>query len=533
MNFEINTGYNRAFQWIEADNIYFIGYLNTQKGLIPDSISLKEIFNGCKTEHDYKTIISQLNGIFSIIICNQEWLMIASDSTRFFPIFYTVNDKKIYVSDDIEFIREKSQTNGIDKTGKLEFLAGAYTASHRTLFEKVFQVRPMEILVGKNNKITTGYYGRFSQLKSETTTLLHEDLLIQIKNTINAVFNRLIENLKDKKIALPLSSGYDSRLIACKLKEFGCKDVLCFTYGQKTKEVEISKRVANVLGFPWYFVEYTSDLIRDFHRTSMFQKYYHYAARGTSMFYLQEYPALKYLFEKQIINSDYYALPGHSGDLLRGALLVKTYPENVKREHLPKLILDQKFIHAYITKSEKRLLKEQITDHVNELDSDNSLIPYSVLEDWEMKERTSKYIFNSAHVFTFFGIKTFFPLWDKDLFECFRILPSFERKYGKLYKEVIVKEFFIPNNVWFHDELNPTRFSTKIDFFKKKLRPCLPKFIKEKLLIKNDWAFYGPMTKYLLNDLQRHDINPVSNGSSYLYRILNWYLMKITSNEHF
>jgi len=527
MNFEITNGYNKAFLWIEVDNIRFIGYLNNQKNLFPNSNDLRVIFAGCVSDDDYKRKIEQLNGVFSIIIYTQEWLIAASDSTRFFPIFYTIQKNEFYIGDNINIIREKTNTKEIDNVGKIEFLTAAFTGSHRTLFDKVSQIRPMELITVRNNKINTGYYGSFSQSTSDTSTRSHEYLMREAKNTIDKVFKRLFERLKDNKIALPLSCGYDSRLIACKLKEYGFKDVVCFTYGRKTKEVEISRKVAEALNFSWYFVEYTPELIHDFPRTITFLDYYNYAARGTSMFFLQEYPALKYLVEQKILSEEYYALPGHSGDLLRGAMLVKSYPVNAKRKDLPQILLKQKYVHVPLSKSDKKILKQQLQNHINELDADPSLLPYSLLEDWEMKERTAKYIFNSSHVFTYFGIKTIFSIWDRDLIEFFRVLPSEERIYDRLYKEVLIKEYFIPNKVWFHDELHPTPFATLVDHFKKILRPHLPVSVKEKLLVKNDWPFYGPMTQYLLDELNDQDIYPVSNGSAYLYRILNWYLMKI------
>ena len=86
-------------------------------------------------------------------------------------------------------------------------------------------------------------------------------------------FSRLISWLDGRQAVIPLSGGYDSRLIALMLKELGYNNVLCFTYntGGAKWEVDISRRVAKNLGFCWHYVHsnpclsywwYRSDALR-------------------------------------------------------------------------------------------------------------------------------------------------------------------------------------------------------------------------------------------------------------------------------
>jgi asparagine synthase (glutamine-hydrolysing) len=63
---------------------------------------------------------------------------------------------------------------------------------------------------------------------------------------------------------VPLSGGLDSRIIVAMLKRLGVEDVICFTYGKKgNREAEISRQVAEALGYRWYFVEYTKEKLYD------------------------------------------------------------------------------------------------------------------------------------------------------------------------------------------------------------------------------------------------------------------------------
>ncbi len=528
MGITIHLGYNKGYTWINAGNVFFTGYIIGAKKLVPSAHEIRSLFSNITDYNSFKSVVKDLNGVFSIIIKERDCLYAATDPTRFFPLFYCLTAKgDFYISDDITFIVKETHSSHLNSLAVREYLSAAYTCDNRTLFNDIFQVRPGEAIKYNPNTLDACYYYNFSSRKKDQISKTELAYQSELKNVIDSVFNSLLLPLKDNKIALPLSGGYDSRLIACKLKEFGFDNVVCFTYGQNNPEVDISKKVAHRLGFDWYFIEYNDKLVKNFNTDRLFSEYYEYASRGTSMFYLQEYPAIRYLIENKIIGTDFISLPGHSGGLLRGSFLKKYYPVDIDLNHAPDLLLRLRHIHCHLPAKEKKQIKEGIKKHIAELMLNNELLPYSVLEDWELKERTSKYIFNSSHAFTFFGLKTCFPLADKRLFEFFRTLPSEYRLYGKLFYQVVRNTYFKPFEVDFGEELKPKPVDIMKARIKARIRPFLPLIVKNYYLRKNDWPFYGPMTQYLLDELNDQNIYPVSNGSAYLYRILNWYLMKI------
>ncbi len=59
---------------------------------------------------------------------------------------------------------------------------------------------------------------------------------------------------------MSLSGGLDSRTVAANAKKrLGANDVICVSYGRKgCREAEISKRVAEALGYEWIFIESTA-----------------------------------------------------------------------------------------------------------------------------------------------------------------------------------------------------------------------------------------------------------------------------------
>ena len=117
------------------------------------------------------------------------------------------------------------------------------------------------------------------------------------------------------------------------LKKHQYKNVICFTYGNKNSfEIENSKKVAKALGFKWFFIEYNSKLIEGYLNTNEFKEYAHFAGKLSSMPYLQEYFAVKYLQKEKIISDDAIFIPGFAGDLLGGSQFLKVIPENLQTD---------------------------------------------------------------------------------------------------------------------------------------------------------------------------------------------------------
>lgn len=527
INLDINLCYNKGYTWTNYKEVYFIGYawLNNQK-----ISTAKELFNTISQVHNFlisniKQLLTDINGAFSLIVYIQQEQLIYCDKTRFFPLFYhSSNNNTLCISDDINYIRNKYRINTIDFEAQLHFLAIGFTPASKTLFKNINQVRPGEAVFLKNNTIEKTQANRWAIAKQEFVKEPFKELKRQASLKINKAFEIHFELIKNMPVLLPLSGGFDSRLIAAKLKEHGFKDVLCFTFGRKTKEVEISRKVAQKLGYPWHYVEYNEQLLKNFNAPPYFPEFTEYAARGTSMFYLQEYPAVKYLYEHRIIDDSMIVIPGHTGDFCGGSNLVKSYPVNFKMNQLTNILFQKRFIHSKLNRDEKRIVKKQIGNYFAEKLFDGA-IPYSLIEEWDHLERLPKYIFNAAHVFDYFNLKSIFPYWDKDLVKFFRTVPYEFRKYQLLNHQVLKETYFAKFNIDFSNDIQPSSRDISISVIKKKIRPYLPKYFKNKLLIKNDWVEYGSMTEILKKDIKPSELR--ENGNSYQNRILTWYIKKI------
>ncbi|MDI2587661.1 asparagine synthase-related protein [Psychrobacillus sp. NEAU-3TGS] len=132
-----------------------------------------------------------------------------------------------------------------------------YVTGKNTLYTNVKQIQAGEYLVfdKKNKELRTSHYFKFHH--GEYSKKNQDELVEELDQVHVRVFQRLIDSLEGRPAILPLSGGYDSRLIAVMLKRLGYENVICFTYGLCSNwEVKISKMVAEQLGFKWIFVPY-------------------------------------------------------------------------------------------------------------------------------------------------------------------------------------------------------------------------------------------------------------------------------------
>ncbi len=81
--------------------------------------------------------------------------------------------------------------------------------------------------------------------------------------------------------------------------------------------------VADSLGFQWIPVVYTEKMVEGYMQDDAFYDYVRYTSNWVSMFFMQEYFAIRYLKEQQLIPEDSVFIPGHSADFFAGSQFLK------------------------------------------------------------------------------------------------------------------------------------------------------------------------------------------------------------------
>ena len=515
---------NLGFNWFENNTLFFKGYFYVDDHFYEKEDALNYLLN-IKTVANFKAELNVINGVFSFIISLEDTICIASDLTRSFPLFYTIQKGKLFLSDDILHLKKQFTIDDFDKISEIELKASNHTHGKKTLLKNVFQVQASEYLIINNDEVIDRNFFFSYAIEKESS-----DSYSSLKNktiiTFNNVFKRFIDSLNNRTIVVPLSGGFDSRLIAIMLKKYNYKNVVCYTYGRKDSfEIENSQKTAKTLNFEWHFIEYKDDLISDFLITDEFKDYAHFAGKLSSMPNLQEYFAVKHLKKQKLISNDAIFVPGYAGDLLGGSQFLKVIPENLKQEQITDLIIRKKFSNYPLSKTEKKTIKNQVEQNLFHFDENYvKKIPSSVFEDYDIKEKIAKYIFNSANFYTFFGYEHRFPFWDKELLDLFKKVPVKYKNMKMLFNTVLINEYFKPNTVYFENELQPSKKSKNTQKIKDQIKPFLPTFVKQRFLQKNDWNNYKPITDQIDTLIVSKGLKVQKSSKDYNDIITQWYL---------
>jgi asparagine synthase (glutamine-hydrolysing) len=248
---------------------------------------------------------------------------------------------------------------------------------------------------------------------------------------------------------------------------------------------------------------------------------------GTSMFFLQEYFAVSYLKEHKLVPDDAVFIPGHSGDLIGGSQIIKTFNPDISREEVLDRFFKVKNIYQTVSKEMKKKLEEQFKPWFWQRENHH---PASVFEALDIQEKIAKVIFNSSLVFDFFGYEKRFPFWDLALLQFFLKLPFEHRVMKKLYDSVLINEFFKPYDLLFDKELNPRKEELLRQKVKNRIKTYFPVFIKECLLQKNDWKNYRQAVKPLQDEMKSKGYNFQFKGKSYNEILIQYYLYLIETN---
>ena len=397
-----------------------------------------------------KALLLALNGNFALALETSRYVICAVDRVRSIPLFYAVDEDEVLFSDDANHLRDRLNPPFNEENGA-EFLVTGYVTGSDTLFEGISQVRAGEYLIydKEDASLATRFYHRFWH--GNFFSASEEELLDRLDEIFVRVFQRLIESTKGRQIVVPLSGGLDSRIIVAMLKRLGVEDVICFSYGKKGNyEAEISRQVAEALGYRWYFVEYTNEKWYACYHSDEMQRYREYGGNLVSLPHFQDFLAVKELKEEGKIREDAVFVPGHSGDMLAGSWIPQDYDKpqaytfgTFLEESLKKHYSLWKWNEAELGP----LFEGKIRKSVGDISVHDNESCANAVELFNFNERQAKFIVNSVRVYEFFGYRWQIPLWDAELIDFFLQVPLSYRINQLLYKNYAINNVFAKNLV--------------------------------------------------------------------------------------
>ncbi len=519
---------NKGFPWFKTEKIRAKGCFFDRAGNLWSGENLPRYFEGIRSSSDFLERVSYANGIFSIVMDLDGERVAATDPYRSFPLFYTVRKDDRSISDDPYLLSLTKGLTGEDKSALAEFLATGYVTGNYTLTDGIRQIQAGEMIRFNDGEPGTKFYHsyRCQTVREESYPELREEA----KKVFALSFPRLIASLEGKTAIVPLSGGYDSRLVASMLKYYGYGKVICFSYGRKNNsDAVIARQVAEKLGFPWIFVEYSKHLIRDFIKTNNFLDFVQYSARMTSMIPIQEYFAVKHLKEENLVPADSVFIPGHYGNFLAGGMLYKygnlSLEESVSQ--IAQRILYQKYIYKKPRRREIRIINDRIEKRIQEKFVKDSDLSYSIHEDFDFKERYAKIIANSCSVYTFFGYEFRLPLCDLDMTDFFRRLPLHAKVNKYLYDDILANDIFSRYDINFNHEGKTSEKIIERARRRNRIRTLFPERIRRIMTSGRDRLFMREITSCLREDISQKGMKIKIYGESWNSLIVQWYAYSV------
>lgn len=424
--------------WHTTGNVYVRGYAHLPDGRIAERTTLADHFK-VETLAAFRERLDQANGFFSVIVQTPTQLFAAVDRIRSIPLFYGVTASgELVISERAETVRIAVGDRVMDPQARAEFLHAGYVLGPRTLMPHVRQLQAGELLCYDRvtSDITTERYYRFlptGGFDADETTLFN-----RLDGVYEDVFTRLIRWLDGRQAVIPLSGGHDSRLIALMLKELGYENVLCFTYdyGGLKWETDISRQVAEKLGYQWKCVNYSPLRWRRWYQSDALRRYQIAAANWSSLPHAQDWPAIKELLDYKSITKDSVIIPGHTAPLQNTAVYEALEDED-----------DINAIIQFVLSNNFSLLKHSyncqqlsyIRPYFNGLRTRTvSQLPI-LYEQFFWEHRKAKYIVNSMRVYEWFEVEWAMPLLDNSATQFWCLLNKQFRLHRYLY-ELVIKE---------------------------------------------------------------------------------------------
>ncbi len=473
----IQLVFNHGYSWFGNDGSFVKGWAVDNSGEFFEDAKLLSIVQPVKSYQELKQLVDNISGHFSIIKVSEEGLVAGVDRCRTFPLFYAIHNNSIFLSDSVLLLRDNLFPNETpDGSAVDEYLSAGYVLGDKTLYKPISQIKAGDILHFSDGVINTTPYFRYltdSILEMNMNQATHQ--FIQL---LDKIFSNLIIGLNGRTAVIPLSGGYDSRLIASMFRRHGYKNVICYSFGKvRNPEMLISERVSRSLGYPWFFFETTPEAVNGFADSESFYQYVDFAANANSFYIIQDFFALRQMTLKKLIPPDAVFMPGHSGDTLGGSNFLEAVNGSESLDQLIGRIVALKLNLRETSSSIKLNFRKSIDAHFKDFYGEQ----FEWYDGWSMCESHPKLFVNATKVYDFFGYKYYLPLWDNTLLNFFKNLPLELKKNKKLYDSTLEDKVFSPLGVDFSTPKPKLKASILLDtkmFIRRIVKKILPSGIK-------------------------------------------------------
>ena len=346
-----------------------------------------------------------------------------SDSIRSFPIYY-----------DSETISDQPgafEAAPVERYFVAQLLAFGYVLGNHSIRRGVSSIGPGQVI--KDGKVEA-IHRQFDTPEKEFSGSWRE--------LLDRVLPQWWQRLGGRKALVPLSDGWDSRLLLASLIEHH-DDITTYTYGPAgSRAVKDARAVARASGVEWIHVPHSPSRWRRRVKTPAWHEYMRTAGGLTSLPTQQDAWSHQHLRDGDLDVSNAVSIPGHSGDFLGGSHLK---PETSYPREPPELarVLAAKPAKFWSPDQvESALGIERAQDHwLAAIESfcqerlSAGVPAWRVAESWNWTERQAKFIINHGRIAERWGLEWMAPLWDPRIQDYWRSMSHADRFGKRRYDE--------------------------------------------------------------------------------------------------
>lgn len=365
--------------------------------------------------------------LFSAVLITDDEILLLADHLRSWPLFYAIQDDRVHVGDDAFTLAEALGGRTLDAGAAAEFLHTGFVLGGRSLLQGVDQVPSgTTVRIDRRSGAVTTQLERRLQLRDPGFDDL-ASFTAAFSEALDSAMARLYERADGRVIALPLSAGLDSRLLAALLARDGYPNVRTFTYGLPgNAEAQASARIAESLGLPWRQVEHTPEELRRAWTDPTTESFLREASGGASLPHIQDWYAMGVLTADGTLPPGSIVIPGHTvvssakdEPLRYGA---EVTPAAVVRSLEPwHFSLRSRSHEAVRLPSAVHELQSFIAEVT--LDGDRRTTMDAVRWFWQ-RERQAKYILNSMRGYEHVGLEWALPMHELPVWEVYEAAPD-------------------------------------------------------------------------------------------------------------
>ena len=255
--------------------------------------------------------IKSIDGHFAIIIKRHDLTFLIVDKVRSAPLFFTKIKNDFYVDCDPKNLVNLSGFNKrINENAYLEIAMSGFVIGNKTIYKNLYSLKAGEVVILEDNSYEYLQYYRYH---NDIANKIFNEYLDELTDVTLNIFRKMLKQIGNRQIVIPLSAGNDSRLVASILKHLGARNVKCYSYGTIGNfEAKIAKLISQKLGYEWKFIPLTHKSEKKYYASKSYKEYLDYSETYCSVPYIQSLSTMKYLKDMHWINQDAVFINGNS-----------------------------------------------------------------------------------------------------------------------------------------------------------------------------------------------------------------------------